>query len=957
MKNLHYLIAFAAFIASFAIGACTPDTPEPGPGANTSVEVLVGEPTAATVEITVKTSGVKEFAYILDKDIVASAILAGGTKFEVENAEGISQTKVLIQGLEPSTSYKVYFAFRLANNKIYDKVESVEFTTGNYGDNVLTVVERNYDGFAVHVQIPNEVKERKNALRYTTSSLPMYNYTRMEGAMDIDKLLWNAGQYTTTDKTIRYDEEHSYERDENGNVVEDGASYADPKVPGEPGVFLIGEYGYMEDKTEAMFIIDDEGDGVFDKLVSLFDHDGDDLYDNVEDVITKDSKYAQIWPFPAGWQKGYYRPMYDFLTWANERGTSEYDEDKYWNGYFERLQIDTLQPETLQGNVDIKVTNLSPVDATITFTADEDVMFYNIFICTESEYETQVMPLLDNNEDYLRWFVGSYFAMMTFGTQVSTDQVSTLHLNAAEWGDYGWFQDTKGMAGQDIRVMVAGMGDQEGKTQCFNSYKFTLPEVTLPKPDVVITPIDTKDPYTFKFNIKNPNWATNPITEAYFACNYVREFDQILKQYSYTELLKGMGNPLHQNQAAMQAINSEAGFDFVMSSREDATSRLALLVYNWEGSSNNPDATGSTAVAEATTIKANYPAHVNSDLFTTLLGEWEATAPMKQWVAATETTEGYWKSIGNYTSPVTIAAGIEYPEELSSEVYDLYKEWGISRDKTDALFEDFVKKARDYNNRTRGFNRLLCLGYNLTDPAYNLNVVQTPYDLFISSEFSVATVDDMFYDFGPKWNLEIDEQGNVTLPINIEREFPLSAFYYGIDYTFYMLAIGDSSYMGAPVYDNTGKMVLDSRFPVEVSADGNTITIKPIVYSYTDNNGETVVVDTYYPCIAQLQYGQATPLNPRVCGDVVLKRKAGASKSSVVANKSVGKGAAQSVKSFGKAPEPMQRTFSVTPLVVDESKIAKPIIRKTPYDNSPEAYHARVRALFKQTYGFDFPAK
>ena len=955
MKNLHYLFAFAAFIASFAIGACTPDTPEPGPGAGTSVEVLVGEPTAATVEITVKTSGVKEFAYILDKDVVASAILAGGTKFEVKNTEGVSETKVNIQGLEPSTSYSVYFAFRLANNKIYDKVERVEFTTGNYGDNVLTVVEQKLDGFAVHIQIPNEVKERKNALRYSTSSLPMYNYSKKEGSMEIDMMLYNAGQFTTTDKTVRYDEEHNYELDENGNLVENGASYSDPKVPGEPGVFLVGEYGYMDNPNEGMLLVDYEGDGTFDEVVSVFDNDGDDLYDNVEQIITENSRYSVIWSYPAGWQKGYYRPMYDFVAWANNQGKEDYDVEKYWNGYYEKLYVETLQPETLQGNVDIKVTNKTPVDATITFTADEDVMFYNIFICTESEYETQVMPLLDNNEEHLRWFVGSYFAMMSFGTQVSADPVSTVHLNHAEWAD-GWFSDTKGMAGQDIRVMVTGMGDQEGKTQCFNSIKFTLPEITLPKPDVVITPVDTKDPYSFAFNIKNPNWATNPITEAYFACNYVREFDQILKQYSYTELLKSMGNPLHNNQEAIQAINSDAGFNFVMSSRENATSRLALLVYNWEGSSNNPDAAGSTAVAETTTIKANYPARSESELFTTLLGEWEATAPMKQWVAATETTEGYWKNVGNYTSPVTIAAGVEYPEDLSSEVYDLYKEWGIDRDKTDALYDDFKKKARDYNNRTRGFNRLLCLGYNFADPAYNMGVVQTPYDLFVSSEFSVATVDDMFYDFGPKWNFEIDEEGNVTLPINIEREYPLSAFYYGIDYTFYMLAIGDSSYMGGPVYDNTGKMVLDSRFPVEVSEDGNTITIKPIIYNYTDKNGQPAV-ETYYPCVAQLQYGQATPLNPRVCGDVVLKRKAGASKSAVAANKSVGKGAAQSVKSFGKAPKPMQRTYSVTPLVVDESKVAKPIVRETPYDNSPEAYHARVRALFKQMYGFDFPAK
>ena len=952
MKNLfNYLVAFAAIIMGFAMSACTPDTPEPGAGV--SVAVVVGEPTAATVEITVKTQGIKEFAYVQrDSEVGATAILAAGTKVTIDDTSVATDTKVNLQGLEPNTAYKVFFAFRQADNKIYDRVECAEFTTGNYGDNVLTVVEQKLDGFAVHIQIPNEVKERKNALRYSTSSLPMYNYSKKEGAMEIDMLLYNAGQYTTTDKTVRYDEEHNYERDENGNYVENGASYADPKVPGEPGVFLVGEYGYMDDPNEGVLLVDYEGDGTFDDLVSVFDNDGDDLYDNVEDIITPNSRYSVIWSYPAGWQKGYYRPMYDFVAWANERGTDAADDEKYWNGYYEKLYVKTLEPETLAGNVDIKVTDMTPIDATITFTADEDVMFYNIFVCTESEYETQVMPLLDGNEEHLRWFVGSYFAMMSFGTQVSDSPVSSIHLNAAEWAN-GWFVDTKGLAGQDIRVMVTGMGDQDGKTQCFNSIKFTLPEVTLPKPDVVVTPIDTNDPYTVAFNIKNPNWATNPITEAYFACNYVREYDQILKQYSYTELLKSMGNPLHNDQNAMEAINSDAGFNFIMSSRENATTRLALLVFNWEGSGNNPDAAGSTAVAESTTIKANYPVRVNSDLFTTLLGEWEATAPMKQWVAATEASEGYWKNVGNYSSPVTIASGVEYPEDLSSEVYDLYKEWGISRDKTDALYDDFKKKAKEYNSRTRGFNRLLCLGYNLADPAYNLGTVQTPYDLFISSEFSVATVDDMFYDFGPKWNLEIDAEGNVTLPINIEREYPLSAFYYGIDYTFYMLAIGDSSYMGGPVYSNDGSLVLDARFPVEVSADGNTLTIKPIVYNYTDAYGNPAV-ETYYPCVAQLQYGQATPLNPRVCGDVVLKRKAGAKSA---ANPAVGKAAAKSVASLGEAPQPLQRTFSVTPLVVDEAKVAKPIIRKTPYDNSPEAYHARVRALFKKMYGVDFPAK
>ncbi len=940
MKNFsHYLFAVVALVAGIAISACTPDTPEPGPSAKTSVEVLVGEPSPASVEITVRTQGIKEFAYVLDKDRDATAILAGGTMVQIEDATVASENKVLIQGLEANTTHKVYFAFRQADNKIYNEVKVAEFTTTSYGE-VLTIVERKHDGFAVHVQIPEDVKERGNALRYSTSSLPMYNYMKQQGSMEIDMLLYNAQQFTTEDKTIRYDEYYSYERDENGDVVADGASYADPKVPGEPGIFLIGEYAYMDDPNERICYVDEDGDGVY-ELKSYYD-----------ELTYLD---RTIWTFPAGWSNGYYNPMYDFLRYIDEVGTDAYDPEKYWTGFYKRMQIDTLEPETTEGNVAIEVTDLTPIDATITFRADEDILLYNILICTESEYETQILPLIDNNEDYLRWFVGSYFAMQSFGTHSTMDPMTELHLNAEEWGSNGWFVDTKGMAGQTIRVMVAGIGDQDGMTQCFNSTTFVMPEVTLPKPEVIVTPVESNDPYTATFNIKNPNYGTNNITQLYFACNYVREFDNILKEYSYTDLLKSMGNALHKDLTAIEQINSEAGFNFTVSSRENATTRLAVLAYNWEGSSNNPDAADTKAVAEVKTPNANYPTRVESELFTTLCGEWEATAPMQTYVAATETEEAYWKSVGNYTSPVTIASGIEYPESLDESVYDIYEEWGISRDKTDELFEEFLQMAKQYNNRTRGFNRLLCLGYNFTDPGYELGVVQTPFDLFISEEFEVATVADMFYDFGPKWNLEIDADGNVWLPINIEREFPLSAFYYGIDYTFYMLAVGNSSYLGAPVYDYAGKLLVDSRFPVEVSEDGNTLTIKPIVYNYTDQYGNAAT-ETYYPCVAQLQYGQATPLNPRVCGDVVLKRK-GASAQAAKANVAIESSASAPIKALGKAPEAKQRTYSVTPLTIDESKVIKPIVRKEAYDNSEEAYHARVQALFEEIYGVEFPAK
>ena len=261
MKNFtKRLFVLCAVIASFAIGACTNDpATHGGNDAKVSFEFVVGEPSATMVDITVKVQGIKEFAYVQrDTEVQNSAIMHSGVKTEIEDAYVLSEHKIHIQGLEAQTSYKVFFVYREAKTNKLSEVFCAEFTTEAYGD-VITVVERKTDGFYLRVQIPDEVKQRGNALRYSTSSLPMYNYSKREGAMEIDMLLYNAGQYTATDKTIRYDEYYSYERDANGNLVADGASFADPKVPGEPGIFLIGEYAYMDDPNERICFVDEVG--------------------------------------------------------------------------------------------------------------------------------------------------------------------------------------------------------------------------------------------------------------------------------------------------------------------------------------------------------------------------------------------------------------------------------------------------------------------------------------------------------------------------------------------------------------------------------------------------------------------------------------------------------------------------------------------------------------------------
>lgn len=944
-KITNYLVALAALVMGVSFVACNedptvdqpnkPSTDEPNDekpeDASVKVEVIEVNPGGALIELT--TTNIKEYAYLqTDSDITEeSALFVGGTVKSIEKPEEETVTRVEILGIESNTSAKVIFAFRMNNNEFYGEVFKAEFTTTNY-EGVLTVIDRRYDGFGVYVKMPEDVKARGNALRYSTSSLPMYNYSKMEGDLELDMLLYNAQQFTTTDKAVRYDEEHSYELDDEGNPVPDGASYSDPKVPGEPGVFLIGEFARMDNPDEVVVYMDLTDDGVDNPCATVVSAvESDPLY--------FDYLSSAIWWYPAGWQPGYYMPLYDFDSWVADAksGNRDIDTEKYWTGFYQRIQVDTIEPDTFDGGVKIGKHSMRPIEGCVTFEPTENVVFYNVMIMEESEYQNIVLPLLDNNTEYLRWFTGSYFALYTFGSQMLTGN-QEIYLS-------DWFVDMKTMQGKDIRVLCTAMGDNEGKTQVFQDFTFQIPNVEKDPPVVVVTPVQGTDPYTAIFNIKAPN---KDAYEAYFACDYVREFNTALKEKSYLALMKSMGagNQFGKNEIAL--INSDAGLNFSVASRADATTRLAVIVYNDEGTNNddlnNPD---SQAIAEYTTPKENYPVRVNSDLFELLCGEWEASAQMEDY----DSEAGAWKLTGEtFKSNVTISAGIEYPETLPQEAYDIYAKIGYDRDATDALYEEFVTLAEDYNNRTRGFNRLLCLGYNLTSPEYMLNLVATPYELFTMTDYSSSTTNDLFYDFGPKWNLEIDKDGKVWMPIDIAKEFPLCTWNFGMEYTFFILGVGEKSYIGAPVYGEKGNLICDSRFPVEVSADYNTITIKPIEYKYTTEAG-TLATEVYYPCVAQLQYGQATPTAPRVHSDVVLTRKSSA--SAAHKNASTGIKSTPKVKAIGNAPVPMERHKGITPVRAIKIKEFERFVPAQKIESGEEAFHVRAKALVKQEYGIE----
>ena len=101
----------------------------------------------------------------------------------------------------------------------------------------------------------------------------------------------------------------------------------------------------------------------------------------------------------------------------------------------------------------------------------------------------------------------------------------------------------------------------------------------------------------------------------------------------------------------------------------------------------------------------------------------------------------------------------------------------------------------------------------------------SPYELFYSDHYSSYDNAQIFFDFGPKWYLEVAEGDVVTVPFSYETMAPVINWQ-GVPY--YLCAM----WYDKDNTDNSTKAFVESAdkkgFPVEISPDKNTITIKPI---------------------------------------------------------------------------------------------------------------------------------
>lgn len=266
-----------------------------------------------------------------------------------------------------------------------------------------------------------------------------------------------------------------------------------------------------------------------------------------------------------------------------------------------------------------------------------------------------------------------------------------------------------------------------------------------------------------------------------------------------------------------EAILKDKGYDLSASEVESVrTTGLSMKVEELYPSVEyvaivgvkNSEQTQTLKVTTMSTSAKPVPARVESDLFTSLLGEWEVSYTLQQFNLQNVSIEG---------ARVTIAQGADATTE----------------------------------KRYREHNRLVILNwpFNVTSQGtHDAPVMQSPEKLMnYDPDYWGAYPELAYRDYGPKIFLEIGAGDVVTVPTS-RNEYLYN--WSAEDGIFYFFGCDLNNQFTAP-----------ATFPVTISADGNTITIG------THNAGAEFNYGSYRPAVFRNQEPWAIATS-----DIVLKR-------------------------------------------------------------------------------------
>ena len=783
--------------------------------ASMSAAVVESATTAQTLSVEVKTVKIKAFAYAAfkaeeapEKEPAADVVFADGQM--VECADGTHT--FTMEELSPNTEYVVYVAGLLSEadengvNQPYEKVLEVKATTGDFTEE-LTIFDNTGRSFKLHVK--PTLSDPANVIKWGTCDIFMYN---MNQTPDFEMLNLHDqyyGNYFQGDTTLVFDEAHgNVWSDEMGDYV----TYYEAIVPGQPQYLALGEFKYEED----------------------------------EEVHGR-------W----GWGPGYYLAMFDqeayyeqmYAYWYGETDTAP-EEGPFWNGYHKSIKFQTKAPELLDAALEIDMSGLRANGGPIKINTNGAAERITVMLLDPMTYQ-QIMPLLDNNEDYLQWFTTSYVGFMMVGAQTFGGANIKFEMT-----DFLWEVNKE----ETYKLLVVATkdaveGSLDAKYQQFAKADVVLPDYKLPAPTLEITPIESTSPFEVSFNVKCPS------KDAYYgkyAANYAREWAEAGFDENPAEAMEYNGNDLTADDLAL--INSAEGMTFTFSSYEDKVTKLGVVLSSIEGLPCEP------VIAENKSMAEPAKEAVDSKYFTSLDGEWTATATNRVINQTYDWKNGKYIYDTVYTvkkSKVTIG-DVDYPAELSEDVYNTWFE-NTPYETKEAVDEQFAlfKEAVDiFNKKTAAQNRILLNGFDFQVSKYSTySQYASPFELWSSDSYNGYDNASPVWDFGPKWYLEVAKDGSVTAPFNVNYFAPMANWKYYNPY--YFAGTSDTAYAPYKIDGSTEYPNENGQFPVEISEDGNTITVKPYV---ADG-------DTFYPNMGYISWGSfSTGTYGQIVTDIVLTR-------------------------------------------------------------------------------------
>ena len=439
-------------------------------------------------------------------------------------------------------------------------------------------------------------------------------------------------------------------------------------------------------------------------------------------------------------------------------------------------EFKTLRKPVSNAGLTTDLSEIASTSVRIKTTPDSTVTEYYVWIRTVADYNYYV----------------SVGGEAIVASMIQRGDSGSWHLtkeNDATW---------EGLTPETEYYCVIFVKDNKGAT-ALSTIPFTTPGKTL---DAPVVSISITEPANSAHNTLNLNIYSESATSAKVVFRPTAEVaERRAEGFEDDYIADNMGTPLSAEQVA--AIAS-TGLTIVMEELWPEVEYTALVCIK------NAEQTATIkATTHSTTAQAPAP-RVESDLFTSLLGEWELTYDLVQ----ENLVEAHVSEI------VTIAQGVD--------------------DKTNT----------DYRNQ----NRLVILGFPFEVTAqgvYEKIPVYYPADLLEARPNYYKHGQNLIYrDYGPKIFIEIGE-GN-TLSVPSSRSCHLfnwspdgSVDFYGCDYT--------------------NKFTAPATFPVTISADGNTLTIGAC------HSGEEFGYGIYRPSVF-LNNTDTPQLQACALGDITLTR-------------------------------------------------------------------------------------